>query len=364
MKPLNRWQHFRSFAWWHQAQQRSPRLFTAGVLMAAVALAIAHYTFGDWVIYPKATLWKERAFWAAFPAVACLPLLHWVAWTMVSLGRIKPAPVILAATAALCLGDLAWHLVWLNIEAVDLEYKPILDYWDWWGYWMPGVLLAGNLFLARRWWQAFRPAKSREARTYTRPELILRGAAVFLGWCAAVLTAIHLVTPRMTVDDFALSIADAFLVQEEWKKDFDFVVRHFYPDLDEPVYQQFVLSPVVDRLPLSELDWRRTLWENFYPRVRNEHDPAQAAQTVVRFLRERVGIDPAYRYRVGVETIWTQQMTDETGFERIYVAVLRSVGIAARLNEGQRAELWAGNTWHEAPRPVVASWSANIETRN
>jgi hypothetical protein len=114
----------------------------------------------------------------------------------------------------------------------------------------------------------------------------------------------------------------------------------------------------MDRLPLSELDWRRTLWENFYPRVRREHDPAVAAQVVVRFLRERVGIDPAYSYRVGVETIWTQQMTDEIGFDRIYVAALRSVGIAARLNAGQRAELWTGLAWQEAPRPIVADWSS------
>ncbi|MCC6819121.1 MAG: hypothetical protein IT579_00170, partial [Verrucomicrobia subdivision 3 bacterium] len=83
---------------------------------------------------------------------------------------------------------------------------------------------------------------------------------------------------------------------------------------------------------------------------------------VVRYLRERVGIDPAYSYRVGVETIWTQQMTDEIGFERIYVAALRSVGIAARLNAGQRAELWAGNNWHEAPRPIVTSWTTSGET--
>ena len=352
--------------------------------MAAVVLALAHYTFGDWVIYPEVALWKQRAFWADVPLVVCVPMLHWVVWTVVSLGRLKPAPVILTAAAILCLGDLVWYLVWINLKAVGQDYQRFVDYWDWWVYWMPVVVVAGNLFLARRWWQMFRPAKSREARTYTRSELILRGAAVLLAWCAAVLTAIHLVLPRMAVNDFTLSMADAFLVQEEWRKDFDFVVRnsvsrgkrlgailahpelahlqrrHFYPDLDESVYQQFVLSPEVDRLPLSELDWRRTLWENFYPRVRREHDPALAAQTVVRYLRERVGIDPAYSYRVGVETIWTQQMTDEVGFERIYVAALRSVGIAARLNEGQRAELWAGNSWQTAPRPIVVSWSPGL----
>ncbi|MCL4790391.1 MAG: hypothetical protein KJ070_27015, partial [Verrucomicrobia bacterium] len=137
---------------------------------------------------------------------------------------------------------------------------------------------------------------------------------------------------------------------------------HFYQDLDEQMYQQFVLSPTVDRLPVSELDWRRKLWENFYPRVRREREPALAAVVIVRFLRERVGVDPAFRNRVGVETIWTQQMTDESGFERVYVAALRSVGVAARLNERSQTELWDGSAWRAAPRPVTANWAANASS--
>jgi Transglutaminase-like superfamily len=381
LNPASRRLSDRTLTLWREVREQSPRRFTAGVLMAAVVLAIAHYTFGDWVIYPEVALWKERAFWAVVPMVVCVPIAHWVVWTLVSLGKLKPAPAILAATAILCLGDLAWYLIWLNIKAVGLDYKVFVDYWDWWGYWLAVVIVAGNLFLARRWWKMFLPTKPGTARTYTRSELIFRAAAIFLASCAAVLTAIHLILPRMAVNDFTLALADIFLVRTEWGKDFDFVVQHsvsrgkrlgailehaelanlqrhqFYNDLDESAYQQFVLSPVVDRLPLSELDWRRTLWENFYPRVRNEHDPAQAAQTVVRFLRERVGIDPAYCYRVGVETIWTEQMTDEMGFERIYVAALRSVGIAARLNGGKQAEFWTGTAWQNAPPPIIASWS-------
>jgi hypothetical protein len=353
-------------------------------LAAATACAVAHYAFGDWASYPGVALWKQPPFWTDVPAVAVAPILFWVLWTLLSLGRLKPAPVILGAAAILCLGDLVCYLVWLNLKAVGLDYRRFVDYWDWWGYWLPVVVLAGNLFLARRGWRLIRPATPRGARVYTRPELMLRSAALVLGWCAALLTATHLILPRMAVSDFTLSLADDFLVQAEWRKDFDFVVgnsvsrakrlgafldhaslaslqrHHFYQDLEESVYQQFVLSPVVDRLPLSELDWRRTLWENFYPRVRRENDPALAAQVVVRYLRERVGIDPSYSYRVGVETIWTQQMTDEIGFERIYVAALRSVGIAARLSERHRAELWADNAWREAPRPIIASLSTTI----
>ena len=46
-------------------------------------------------------------------------------------------------------------------------------------------------------------------------------------------------------------------------------------------------------------------------------------------------------------------MTDERGFERIYVAALRSVGLAARLSSAEgRAEVWSGRDWQSAPRPL------------
>lgn len=373
----------RAIRWWSEANAHSPRVFTAGVLSAAVVLALGHYTFGDWVVYPEVALWRERAFWTAMPSVVAVPVVHWLAWTLVSLGRLKPAPVILLGTAVLCLGDLVWYLVWLNLKAAGLDYQRFVGYWDWWTCWLPVVLLAGNLALAQSWWKSYRPARGKPKPQLALLDVCLRAVAVFVASWALLLAAIHLVVPRMALNDFTLAVADEFLVRQEWRADFDFVVRnsvsrgkrlgaildhaelanlqrrHFYQDLDEQTYQQFVLSPVVDRLPLSELDWRRTLWENFYPRVRRERDPALAAVTVARFLRERVGIDPGFGYRVGVETIWRQQMTDESGFERIYVAALRSVGVVARLNERRQTELWDGSAWRAAPRPVIASWAAN-----
>ena len=132
--------------------------------------------------------------------------------------------------------------------------------------------------------------------------------------------------------------------------------KQFYPKVDKSTFQTYVLSPGIDRLPLTEIDWRRPLWEHFYPRVRSEHDPLAAAQTIIRSLRERVGISPDYPYRVGVETIWTQGMTDATGFERIYVAALRSVGIAAQLGAKAQAEIWTGTAWQPAPRPFTLSY--------
>jgi Transglutaminase-like superfamily len=366
---------------------------TFAMLVGAVACAIVHYTFGDWISYPHVALWREHTFWASIPVVVVIPLLHWIAWSVLSLGRLKPARIIFVSGIVLCLGDLVWFLAKLNLSAASSLFKiPLakaaVEWEDLWPWWMPVVVLACNLFLARRWWQLIRPAQEPLADTskfVIRKSQIVGVAALFLGCGAAFLTAIHLILPQMAVRDLTLSLADALLVPATWRADFEFLAQNpvaqgkrlgailahaelahlqrqqFYQALEESIYLQFVLSPVVDTLPVSELDWRRTLWENFFPRVRREHDPALAAQTVVRYLRERVGIDPSYSYRLGVETIWTQQMTDEIGFERVYVAALRSVGIAARLGDAGRAELWTGNAWHQAPRPIIAGWPTGIE---
>lgn len=104
------------------------------------------------------------------------------------------------------------------------------------------------------------------------------------------------------------------------------------------------------------MNWRRALWEEFYPRIRHENSPADAATIVVRHLRERVTIATLPGLPHDVPTIWLRQITDETGFDIIYVAALRSVGVPARLSEHGKAEFFDGGQWQAAPRPV---WERN-----
>jgi hypothetical protein len=98
------------------------------------------------------------------------------------------------------------------------------------------------------------------------------------------------------------------------------------------------------------------LWEEFYPRIRHESSPEDAAKIIVRHLRERVTIAILPDLPHDVPTIWLRQITDEAGFEIIYVAALRSVGVPARLNLQHQAEFWDGTKWDNAPRPSVVSW--------
>ena len=138
--------------------------------------------------------------------------------------------------------------------------------------------------------------------------------------------------------------------------------------LDETNYQDFVLSPEIKLSTLTSdelraglqlptnLNWRRPLWEEFYPRMRHESSPEEAARIVVRHLRDRVTIAALPNLPHDVPAIWLRQITDGAGFEIIYVAALRSVGVPARLNSQQRSEFWDGTKWNVAPRPSVVGW--------
>jgi hypothetical protein len=338
----------------------------------------AHFAFGEWVFNPNVILWKEALFWQGLAVMLVGFAVLWGFWTLIAREGFNPERCIVTSAIILAAGDLLSFLIFHNLKHYGI--KNPLDYWHWWTWWLPLIVASVNAQLAWRLWWLFGPKRVRTAGPRLRWwEILLRCATVLLVTWASLLTAIHLVVPSMPVSQFTTDVAREFILREHWREDFEFILknsacrgkklraiiqhveladlqrRHFYTDLDNSMYQRYVLSPDVDRLPLSELHWRRELWENFYPRVRKEKDPMAAAYIVVRFLRQRVGIHPSFNSRVGVETIWIQQMTNEQGFDRIYVAALRSVGIAARLNAETRAELWTGSHWLEAPRPVIVT---------
>ena len=108
-----------------------------------------------------------------------------------------------------------------------------------------------------------------------------------------------------------------------------------------------------ENIEIAKMPWRRPLWEEFYPRIRHESSPADAANIVLRQLRERVTISTAANLPHDVPEIWAGRMTDAEGFEIISVAALRSEGIAARLNDRGQAELFADGKWQLAPHPIL-----------
>jgi hypothetical protein len=207
--------------------------------------------------------------------------------------------------------------------------------------------------------------------------ILVRWAAAILAIAALAQTTLHLVPLHFGTTELTLRIARKHLVQSEELSDFDFLVAnpvwrskplktllehvelaHYNRKLigwklDQQVYHNFVLSPQIDPLADGKLNWRRLLWENFYPRIRKEQNAQAAAEVVGRFLRERVTIAREAGPPATVAEIWKRQITNERGFEAVYVAAMRSAGIPARLDKEGRAEFWTGAAWHPAPRPVV-----------
>jgi O-antigen ligase len=208
----------------------------------------------------------------------------------------------------------------------------------------------------------------------------LRWLAGILAVLAVAETTVYFGMPFLPICDGTLAVAQKCLIQRSEAEDFDFLstnavwrgqklkvlLEHVRLanynrqiinwKLEDKIYQDFVLSPVITGNSNEQLNWRRLLWEEFYLRIRHESSPEDAAKIVMKLLRERVAIVTLPNLPQDVPAIWLKQMTDEVGFEIIYVAALRSVGLPARLVSNSRAEFWDGNKWQTAPLPSVVSW--------
>jgi hypothetical protein len=98
------------------------------------------------------------------------------------------------------------------------------------------------------------------------------------------------------------------------------------------------------------LGWRRPLWEFFYPRIRKESSLDAAAEIVIRQLRAQVKTSRDVDVPTTILESWRRGMVGEANFQMLAVAVLRSVGIPARLSAATQAEFWNGAEWKLAAR--------------
>lgn len=200
--------------------------------------------------------------------------------------------------------------------------------------------------------------------------------------------AFRFAVPHLNASKRTLKLAETFMVTSTEKSDFAYLSQnsfwHGRPlwilleharlanynrklvrwKLEEGVYRRYVLSPDIDSQLSDDCDWRRPLWENLFPRIRNESDPFSAALVTVRFLRERVSLCEPHFTSPGILNSWLNGETSSSGFERMYVAALRSVGIGARLNAQGTVEIWNGTHWILAPRPLAFQFSSKESTHS
>jgi len=268
------------------------------------------------------------------------------------------------------LGEGAWRN-YHSIAQWQAEAPPL-----WW-FFLPALIwMVGGLLI----WLHHRSNRLIKKTRLDRGEMVLRWlAAILASWAIAECT-IRMMLPQFPVSSKSLSFANHFLIQSKSQADFDFLAgqpiwheqklktllshvelagynrKLINWQVDDNIYRDYVLSPAITGRPDEQLNWRRSLWEEFYPRIRHETVLEDAAQAVMRHLRERVTIATLSNPSHEVPDIWLRQITDEAGFEIIYVAALRSVGIPAHLATNGRALCWDGSKWQNAPEHIVFHW--------
>jgi len=197
-------------------------------------------------------------------------------------------------------------------------------------------------------------------------------ATIFIAG-VAVQIGIRVVLPRSAISERTLVMAKRWLVRTKDHPDLDFLAEHpiwqgkelrillenvelatynrqlINWRIDESIFRESVLVPVITGEQNENFDWRRLLWEEFYTRIRHENSPEEAAEIVGRHLSERVTVAAITNASHNVRLIWRSQITDPLGFEIIYVAALRSVGVPARLDLNGRAEISSEKHWRRAP---------------
>jgi hypothetical protein len=270
--------------------------------------------------------------------------------------------IVFRAIGEYCRDQLVANDAWRNYQSVaqwQAETPPS------WLFWLPAAVWVAGWFA----WLRLRKTAVPEKIKLNHHNIALSWLAILLTTWASAETAINLVTPCFSVGDATLSIARKLLVEPKQRADFEYLATHavwrgiklktllehvelagynrelINGQLDDKIYQDYVLSPVITGNAGEQLNWRRLLWEEFYPRVRHELSPEDTAKVVIRHLRERVTLAPLPSPPREVPVIWRRQITDATGFEIISVAALRSVGVPARLNSQGHVEFWEGSKW-------------------
>lgn len=219
-----------------------------------------------------------------------------------------------------------------------------------------------------------KPLEPTYVRCYSKKEIQLRQAAWALGSVALLQTTVYLGTPFLPVGKATMAIARKCLIPPKETGDFDFLstnvdwhgkelrillehagLARYNREivnwtLDEHMYRQYVLTPTIQAGRDGRMNWRRALWENFYPRIRKEADPTAAAAIVLQQLRQRVAM--VSKGPATIDGMWQQKTADKEGFETLCVAALRSVCVPARLNPDQQAEFWDGTEWRIVPARV------------
>jgi hypothetical protein len=186
---------------------------------------------------------------------------------------------------------------------------------------------------------------------------------------------VHLCALFSRTSTVGLAISRAFLVRATWREEFDYLLQlaqcgnqrigtlithaelaHYNSyelanwSVPKDIYITYVLSPEIDSGPVNDMDWRRMLWEFFYPRLNTENSIFVAATKLAEIMRSRISIVKTPNVQ-SLVTIWQKQVANQRDFTRLYVAAARSVGIPARMNSKGVCQIWSEERWLDLTEP-------------
>jgi predicted esterase len=265
-------------------------------------------------------------------------------------------PLLVQQAASFCAN------VFGRTEIVPVNMRPSL-----WYYWLPAALWCGILM------HGSRLEKACVATMGTNSNCRLKFVTVGVFGISLLISGLHLILPLCTVNTTSLRLARFWCVQPELRQDFDWLARQpeasntricellnnlqlaslqrgqFTADLSGQQWREFVLSPWIEPAT-HDVGWRRDLWESFYPLVRRETDVEHAAIQIARHLKLSIYLSNVGR---GDETIiqcWRLGTVNASQRELLHTAVLRAVGIPARIGIDGRAQVFYSGCWKNAPQ--------------
>lgn len=370
-------QHSRSVRDWLALRaELQPARFKRVCIVLGVLLGGLHHLIGEIQIGWSPAYLTVSWFWRDSLPWMLVPVALFAAFRVCGQSPCRSAAKSLGWTALLPIGDLLALLLYHNLRYRGI--RPSVDYWEHWEG-IQRLLPIAALLMGLKYCWDHRPRTSSNQDPHPKRStnsIRRRWALILLGCWSLLLATLFLAIPYLPVHPWTVWIASDLLLKPQESRELQFLIERyptrdralgdilqhvqlasrlhtrFNDSLPESVYQNALLSPELDALPVLEWRWRTLLLEEVGEGLAEETDAEKLAWKVVLKLRESLRLReqaPA----VGPRTIWRLGVTDETGFERIYTASLRSLGLPARIGRNGQTEYWIRKQWHLAPRPPV-----------
>jgi len=342
--------------------------------------AVLHGVFVECRFTPLPVLLSTPIFWQSMARWTVLGVL----WGGLAFLENRSSDGQRRRVVGAAIGLLVWDVLWWAVNHVLVQvyhgsFYPTV--WTLWSYWLEIWMMVGVTLGVVWFWRS--PAgnwgRDRLFSPFLKRAFVRRKALVVGGLGSVIVAAVACgvwLFPRLPVNDMTVPVLELVLRSGVERRDLEYLLRsedwrhahvrgvwdhirlsrkarsRFGLEMTDDFYRSYLLSPRIAATPVPEHEWRGPLFELLASKVPGEaslEDTVSWSAAVLRLAVNR-SADGAGRYgRVGVETILGLESCDESGWNLLLVAGLRSMGVPARLGSSERAEYWTGSRWEAAP---------------